>query len=222
MYVPDAAVVQQPGGKVVWVKEKGPEHVVFQYFIYCWLGDAFTNHKELFDRILACSYELGSLAIICRSYASKRSEIQKFHDLYLTGYKTIPLEEWNHHHELLEEAVVDIESFFWFANRLLTHVALTLNYFFKKANPAIKITKGVKSHSTLIRSSIFSFLPPNLQKAAKQLETDISDFRNTKIEHSMVLAADNSVLQPHRIIQDYLMEDVPVSGRSNDMGRLSP
>ena len=42
------------------------------------------------------------------------------------------------------------------------------------------------------------------------------------IRASSVLAADNSVLQPHRIIQIYLTEDVPVSGRSNDMGRLSP
>jgi hypothetical protein len=142
MYIPDPVVVQQPGGNVVWVKEKGPQHVVTEYWIFCWLGpNAFSNQKELFDRVQACSRALGSLAIVCRNYASKRDGVQTFHEEYLTGPVTIPFEKWNAHHQLLEEVVVDIESFYWFANRLLTQVALTLNYFFKKVLKA-KIPNG--------------------------------------------------------------------------------
>src|SRR6266566_489153 len=107
MYIPDPAVVQRPGGRVVWVKKKGPEHVVSEYWIFCWLGPgAFSKHKELFDRIQACSHALGSLAVVCRNYASKRDRIQRFRKVYL-GPVTIPFEEWNAQHQLLEEVVVD-------------------------------------------------------------------------------------------------------------------
>jgi hypothetical protein len=186
MQIPDPVVVQQAGGKVVWVKDKGPEHVVFEYWIYCWLGqDAFSKQKELFDRIQACSYDLGSLAIICRNYVCKRDGIQKFHETYLTGPTPIPVEKWNAHHQLLEEAVVDIESFFWFANRLLTHVALTLNYFFKKLKPRTRSGDGVRSHSTLVGSRVWKLLPSGLQDMAIELKTNVSDFRNSDVEHDM-------------------------------------
>lgn len=180
-------MVQLPGGKVVWLKEKGPEHIVPEYWIFCWLGrNAFTDHKELLDRIQACSYALRSLAIICRSYASNRENIRAFHDEYLTGPVTIRFEKWNAHILSLEEAVVDIESFYWFGNRLLTHVALTLNYFFKKiAKPKVPVRGGVKSHSTLVKSSIFHLLPENLQEMATDLNTEIAEFRNEYIEHDM-------------------------------------
>ena len=104
MIIPDPAVVQQPGGKVVWVKKKSPEHIVSEYWIFCWLGPtAFSKEKQLFERIQACSHALGSLAIICRRYASKRNSVQEFHDEYLTGPVTIPFEKWNAHQLLLEE-----------------------------------------------------------------------------------------------------------------------
>jgi hypothetical protein len=113
----DPVVVMRPGGRVEWMKEKGPEHVVTEYYIYSYLGEnTFKKHNELFKRTQACSYELGALAIICRSYAIKRDKIQEFHDKYLTGSTLIPFAKWNAHHQWLEEAVVDIESFFWFAN----------------------------------------------------------------------------------------------------------
>jgi hypothetical protein len=38
MFIPDPAVVQRAGGKVEWVKPKGPEHIVWEYWIFCWLG----------------------------------------------------------------------------------------------------------------------------------------------------------------------------------------
>lgn len=186
MSVLDPAVVMKSGGRVVWLKEKGPEHVVNEYFIYCWLGrNIIVQQQELLDRIHACSNELGSLAIICRSYASTRDKIQRFHEVYLTGPQVIPLEEWNAHYQLLEEAVVDIESFFWFANRLLTHVALTLNYFFKKLKPQLVKIKGIRSHATFVNSDALKLLPDNLQTTAIKLRTSISDFRNEDIEHNM-------------------------------------
>lgn len=186
MYIPDSAVVMRSGGRVEWIKERGPEHVVHDYFIYCSLGlNAHTKQRELFERVQACSHELGSLAVICRNYASRRAQIQGFHETYLTGPTSIPFEEWNRYHLLLEEAVVDIESFFWFANRLLTRIALTLSYFFRKVKPSVPSGVGVKSHSSLVKSDIFSFLPPDLQSAAKQLKVSVSDFRNSDVEHDV-------------------------------------
>jgi len=188
MFIRDPAVVQKPGGHVVWVKKKGPEHVVPEYWIFCWLGpSAFTKQKQLFDRIQACGHALGPLAIICRRYASKRNSVQEFHEQYLIGPITIPFEKWNAHQLLLEEVVVDLESFFWFANRLLTHVALTLNFFFKKVRKvSIPGGKRIRSHATLVESGIFSDLPPALQEIARKLNTEVSDFRNKHIEHDMV------------------------------------
>lgn len=182
----DPAVVQRPGGKVEWIKEKGPEHGIFEYYIYCWLGrDAFSKHRELFSRIQASSHELISLAIICRSYSTTRNTIQVFHETYLTGPTIIPLVEWNANYQLLEEAVVGIESFFWFANRLLTHVAQTLNYFFKKVKRQAPNGMGVRSHSTFVDSAVCKLLPSDLQDEARQLKARISDFRNADIEHDM-------------------------------------
>ena len=81
---------------------------------------------------------------------------------------------------------MDIESFFWFANRLLTNVALTLNFFFKKVRK-VSIPGGlsIKSHGTLLKSSILGDLPLDLQEIAKKLNTEVSDFRNEHIEHAM-------------------------------------
>ncbi|MFY9731150.1 MAG: hypothetical protein WAK24_11115, partial [Candidatus Acidiferrales bacterium] len=130
-------------------------------------------------------YELGALAIICRNYAIKRDKIQEFHDKYLRGPTPIPISMWNSHFLWLEEAVVDIESFFWFANRFLTHVALTLNYFFKKIRPDLGKGKGVKSHITFVKSAFLALLPEDLQQRAKALQVSISEFRNTDIEHNL-------------------------------------
>jgi hypothetical protein len=186
MFMPNPAVVQQAGGKVVWVKKKGPEHVVSEYWIFCWLGpNAFSQHKELFDRVQACSQALGTLAIICRRYNSNRDRVQEFHTRYRSGPVTIPFEAWNAHQVLLDEVVVDIESLFWFANRLLTHVALTLGFFFKKIHKPPTRGAGIQSHSTLVKSSIFGKLPLPLQQSAKKLCTEISDFRNEHVEHDM-------------------------------------
>jgi hypothetical protein len=80
---------------------------------------------------------------------------------------------------------VDIQSFFWFAGRLLNHVALTLRYFFRKVKPSVSSGQGVKSHPTLVGSPILEFLPSELQDAAKKLETAISDFRNADVEHDL-------------------------------------
>jgi hypothetical protein len=186
MYIPDSAVVMRAGGRVEWVKEKGPEHVVLEYFIYCGLGlNAHTKQKQLFERIQTCSNDLGSLAIVCRNYASIRDRVQLFHERYLTGPGTIPFEEWNAYHLALEEAVVDIESFFWFANRLLGHVALTLNYFFRKVKARVPSGQGVKSHSSLMKSDILALLPSHLQESARRLQTSVSDFRNADVEHDV-------------------------------------
>lgn len=182
----DPAVVMRAGGKVDWLKDKGPEHVVSEYFIYCWLGrNAFSKQRQLFQRIQACSHELGSVAIICRNYSTKRTKIQQFHDTYLSGPVMIPIDEWNAHRQLLEDAVVDIESFFWFANRLLTHIALTLNYLFRKITLKVRGATGVRSHSTLVSSRLFELLPRDLQKVATELKINVSDFRNADIEHDM-------------------------------------
>jgi hypothetical protein len=182
----DPVIVMRPGGRVEWLKEKGPEHVVTEYYIYSYLGKStFAKHNELFKRMQACSYELGALAIICRNYAIKRDKIQEFHDKYLTGPTLIPVATWNGHHQWLEEAVVDIESFFWFANRFLTHVALTLNYFFKKIRPDLGKGKGVKSHTTFVRSEFLPLLPDDLQQRAKALQASVSEFRNADVEHNL-------------------------------------
>jgi hypothetical protein len=187
MYVPESAVVQMPGCKVVWLKEKGPEHRVSEYWIFCWLGvNAFRDHKGLFDRVQACSSGLIPLAIVSRNYEAKRKIIEAFHEKYLMGPVTIPFEAWNAHILSLEEAVVDIESFYWFGNRLLTRVALTLNYFFKQiAPPKVAMKKRIQSHSTLVESTVFALLPADLQATAKNLNTQIAEFRNEHIEHDM-------------------------------------
>jgi hypothetical protein len=78
--------VQRAGGKVEWVKPKGPEHIVQEYWIFCWLGlNAFSKQKQIFDRILACSRALGSLAIVWRRYAAERKSVQEFREKYLAG-----------------------------------------------------------------------------------------------------------------------------------------
>jgi len=187
MYVPESAVVQMPGGKLVWLKDKGPEHLVSEYWSFCWLGiNAFRDHRELFDRVQACSAGLIPLAIVCRNYEAKRKTIEAFHEKYLMGPVTIPFEAWNAHILSLEEAVVDIESFYWFGNRLLTRAALTLNYFFKQiAQPKVAIKKRIQSHSTLVESTVFTLLPAALQASAEALNTQIAQFRNEHIEHEM-------------------------------------
>jgi hypothetical protein len=187
MYVPESAVVQLPGGKVVWLKERGPEHKVSEYWIFCWLGpSAFRDHKQLFDRFQACSAGLIPLAIVSRNYEAKRKTIHEFHDRYLVGPVTIPINAWNGQVLSLEEAVVDIESFYWFGNRLLTRVALTLNYFFKHVRrPPIGMKKKILSHATLVESTVFDLLPPELQASALYLNEHIAEFRNEHVEHEM-------------------------------------
>src|SRR5215472_5681647 len=176
MFIPEPAVVQRAGGKVEWVKPKGPEHIVQEYWIFCWLGpDAFSKQKRIFDQVLACSRQLGSLAIIWRRYAAERKSVEEFREKYLTGPVAIPMEEWNEHHELLEQVVVDTESFFWFANRLLTNVALTINYFLKKVR-RISIPKGerINSHASLVKSDMLKELPPELQGMALKLDKEVA------------------------------------------------
>jgi hypothetical protein len=181
----DPAVVQGPGGKVEWIKPKGPEHIVQEYWIFCWLGpSAFSRQKQIFDQVLACSHQLGAVSIVWRRYAAERKNVEAFRAEYLTGAVPIPLETWNEHIQLLEHAVVDTESFFWFANRLLTNVALTLNYFFKKV---LKISsqKGerIRSHASLVESAAFKHLPTQLQEMAVKLNKEVVGFRNERVEH---------------------------------------
>jgi len=187
MFIPEPAVVQRAGGKVEWVKPKGPEHIVQEYWIFCWLGpDAFSKQKRIFDQVLACSRQLGSLAIIWRRYAAERKSVEEFREKYLTGPVAIPMEEWNEHHELLEQVVVDTESFFWFANRLLTNVALTINYFLKKVR-RISIPKGerINSHASLVKSDMLKELPPELQGMALKLDKEVAGFRIERVEHDI-------------------------------------
>jgi hypothetical protein len=187
MFIPDPAVVQRTGGKVEWVKPKGPEHIVQEYWIFCWLGPhAFSKQKKVFDQILAGSRQLGSLATIWRRYAAERKNVEEFRAKYLTGSTTIPIEAWNAHHHLLEQVVVDTESFFWFANRLLTNVALTLNFFFKKVHK-ISIPKGerIRSHASLVESEMLKQLPFDLQELAEMLNKEVAGFRNERVEHDM-------------------------------------
>ena len=139
-----------------------------EYWIFCWLGpNAFSKQKRIFEQVLACSRQLGSLAIIWRRYAAERKSVEEFRAKYLTGPVTIPIEEWNAHHQLLEQVVVDTESFFWFANRLLTNVALTLNFFFKKVRK-LSIPRGerIRSHASLVESDLLKQLPTQLQEMA--------------------------------------------------------
>lgn len=183
----DPAVVEGAGGRVLWLKPKGPEHVVTEYWIFCWLGpDGYTKQKQIFDRIVACSRALVSLAIIWRRYALERKSVKEFRKKYFAGPVTIPVEEWNAHFRLLEEVVVDVESFFWFANRLLTNVALTLNFFFKKVHK-LPVPKGsrIRSHATFVDSEMFKQLPPELQDVAKKLNKEIVEFRNERVEHDV-------------------------------------
>lgn len=187
MFIPDPAVVQRAGGKVEWVKPKGPQHVVQEYWIFCWLGpEAFSKQKRIFDQVLACSRQLGSLAIIWRRYDAERKSVEEFRGKYLTGPVTIPIDVWNAHHQLLGQIVVDTESFFWFANRLLTNVALTLNFFFKKVCK-LSVPKGerIRSHASLVKSDLLKQLPTQLQDMAVKLNDEVSEFRNERVEHDM-------------------------------------
>ena len=85
---------------------------MWEYWIFCWLGpNAFSKQKQIFDRIVACSHGLGSLAIIWRRYAAERKSVEEFRAKYLTGPVTIPIDEWNAHHHLLEQVVVDTVVF---------------------------------------------------------------------------------------------------------------
>jgi hypothetical protein len=187
MFIPKPAVVQLAGGKVAWVKPKGPEHIVQEYWIFCWLGrDAFSKQKQIFDQILACSRQLGSLAIIWRRYDAERKSVEEFRGKYLTSPVTIPIEEWNAHHHLLEQVVVDTESFFWFANRLLANIALTLNYFFKKVRKiSIPKSRRIRSHASLVESEVLENLPSQLQEMALTLNKEVAGFRNERVEHDM-------------------------------------
>jgi hypothetical protein len=187
MFIPDPAVVQRAGGKVEWVKPKGPQHIVQEYWIFCWLGpNAFSKQKRIFDQVLACSRQLGSLAIIWRRYAAERKSVEEFRAKYLTGPIAIPIEEWNAHHQLLEQVVVDTESFFWFANRLLKNVALTLNFFFKKVRK-LSIPRGerIRSHASLVESDLLKQLSTQLQEMAVKLNEEVAEFRNVRVEHDM-------------------------------------
>jgi hypothetical protein len=187
MFNPDPAVVQRAGGKVEWLKPKGPQHVVQEYWIFCWLGpNAFSKQKRIFDQVVACSRQLGSLAIVCRRYAAERKSVEEFRAKYLTGPVTIPFEAWNAHIQLLEQVVVDTESFFWFANRLLTNVALTLNCLLEKVCK-ISIPKGqrIKSHASLVESDILKQLPTRSQEMAVRLNEEVAGFRNERVEHDM-------------------------------------
>jgi hypothetical protein len=187
MFIPDPAVVQRAGGKVEWVKPKSPEHIVQEYWIFCWLGpNAYSKQKQIFDQILACSRQLGSLAIIWRRYAAERKSVQEFRERYLARQLTIPIQEWNAHQHLLQQVVVETESFFWFANRLLTNVALTLNYFLKKVRKT-SIPKGerIKSHASLVESDLLKQLPSELQEVAVKLNKEVAGFRNERVEHDM-------------------------------------
>lgn len=187
MSIPEPAVVQRAGRKVEWVKPKGPQQIVQEYWIFCWLGpNAFSKQKRIFDQVLACSRQLGSLAIIWRRYDAERKSVEEFRGKYLTGPVTIPIDEWNAHHQLLEQVVVDTESFFWFANRLLTNVALTLNFFFKKVCK-LSVPKGerIRSHASLVESDLLKQLPTQLQDMAVKLNDEVSEFRNERVEHDM-------------------------------------
>ena len=135
--------------------------------------------------MIACSHQLGSLAIIWRRFAAERKSVEEFRAKYLTGTAT-PIEEWNAHHQLLEQVVVDTESFFWFANRLLTNVALTLNFFFKKVQK-LSIPRGerISSHASLVESNLLKQLPTQLQEMAVQLNEEVAKFRNERVEHDM-------------------------------------
>ena len=158
-----------------------------EYWIFCWLGpNAFSKQKRIFEQVLACSRQLGSLAIIWRRYAAERKSVEEFRAKYLTGPVTIPIEEWNAHHQLLEQVVVDTESFFWFANRLLTNVALTLNFFFKKVRK-LSIPRGerIRSHASLVESDLLKQLPTQLQEMAVKLNEEVAEFRNERVEHDM-------------------------------------
>lgn len=183
----DPAVVQSAGGEVTWLKPKGPQHVVSEYWIFVWLGpNAFTTQQELFERVRAWGHALGAVALVWRRYDSDRRAVQDFRDDYLFGPVLIPLAVWNDHIQLLEQVLVDTESFFWFSNRLLSHVALTINFFFKKALKK-SIPKGgkIKSHSTLVGSPILREVPPELQELAKRLEKEVASFRNERVEHDI-------------------------------------
>ena|ERR1700733_13634464 len=183
----DPAVVQRAGGKVEWLKPKGPQHIVQAYWIFCWLGlNAFSEQKRIFDQVLACSRQLGCLAIVWRRYAAERKSVEEFRAKYLTGPVTIPFEAWDAHIQLLEQVVVDTESFFWFSNRLLTNVALTLNYFLKKVRKT-SIPKGerIKSHASLVESVMFKQLLALLQEMAVKLNGEVAGFRNERVEHDM-------------------------------------
>jgi len=183
----DQAVVQRAGGNVEWTKPKGPQHIVQEYWIFCWLGPhAFSKGQRIFDQILTCSRQLGALAIIWRRYAAERQSAEEFREKYLSGPVTVPIDEWNSHHLLLEQIVVDTESFFWCANRLLTNVALTLNYFLKRVHN-ISIPKGerIKSHASLVESEMLKQLPAELQEMALNLNKEVAGFRNERVEHDM-------------------------------------
>jgi hypothetical protein len=200
MFKPDPAVVQRPGGKVEWVKPKGPEHVVQEYWIFCWLGpNAFSKQKRIFDQVVACSRQLGSVALVWRRYATERKNVEDFRAEYLTGVVPIPLEAWNAHIQLLEHVVVDTESFFWFANRLLTNAAVTLNYFLKKVRK-ISIPKGerIRSHASLVESATFKQLPTQLQKMAVKLNEEVAGFRNERVEHDMEFWRRKSTTSVHQ------------------------
>jgi hypothetical protein len=124
------------------------------------------------------------LAIIWRRYDAERNGVEEFRGKYLTGPVTIA--ERNSHHQLLQQVVVDTECFFWFANRLLTNVALTLNFFFRKLCK-LSVPKGerIRSHASLVESDLLKHLPTQLQEMAMNLNDEVVEFRNERVEHDM-------------------------------------
>lgn len=96
--------------------------------------------------------------------------------------------------------VVDTESFFWSANRLLNNAALTLNLFLKKMRN-ISIPKGerIKSHASLVKSDMLKQLPAELQEMALQLNKEVAGFRNERVEHDMEFWLRKSTKSIHHI-----------------------
>ena len=164
-----------------------------------WDQMLFQNTKRIFDQVLACSRQLGSVAVVWRRYAAGRQSVEEFRARYLIGSVAIPLDTWNAHIQLLEEVVVDTESFFWFANRLLTNVAVTLNYFLKKVRK-ISIPKGqrIRSHASLVESDMLIQLPVHLQEMAVKLNEEVARFRNERVEHDMEFWHRKSTTSSHQ------------------------
>ncbi len=95
---------------------------------------------------------------------------------------------------------MDTESFFWFANRLLTNVALTLNYFLKKVRK-ISIPRGerIQSHASLVKSEMLKQLPSELQTITLKLDKEVASFRNERVEHDIEFWLRESTKSVHEL-----------------------